>query len=227
MDPFALIGGGLATAGSIFTNSQNIAQQQKMMDWQEQMANSAHQREVTDLKAAGLNPMLSGMKGQGAFTPSQSPVQMDNPLEGAAGAFSAAHQEKRAQQAERRAEEAHRTGLEETAARTTKELLSAAESGARANLLDQERRHGADKHAPTLSGLEAMLRVHQSQVELNQASAGQARWNSKARGLDELGTKLLQTGGEELWKLWTGSGTGAGRGLGVTPGGRSSAKGGR
>lgn len=41
-------------------------------NWQERMANSAHQREIADLKAAGLNPVLSVTGGQGANTPTGS-----------------------------------------------------------------------------------------------------------------------------------------------------------
>ncbi len=44
----------------------NAAQAAKNRNWQEYMSNTAHQREIKDLKAAGLNPVLSAMGGNGA-----------------------------------------------------------------------------------------------------------------------------------------------------------------
>lgn len=73
----ALAGGILGYIGQRKTNSANAALAQRQMDFQAEMSNTAYQRAMADMRAAGLNPMLAYAQG-GASAPSGQTAQMQN-----------------------------------------------------------------------------------------------------------------------------------------------------
>lgn len=77
----ALAAAAASVAASALSNHGNASQASKNRRFQENLSGTAHQREVKDLRAAGLNPILSATGGGGASTPSGAvaPVHYDNP----------------------------------------------------------------------------------------------------------------------------------------------------
>ena len=101
----AAISGGASLFGGLLQNQQNrqeaerarafnAEQAQLNRDFQERMSNTAYQRSVADMRAAGINPMLAYQKG-GASTPGGSSAsggqaRMENVTSGAVNSAMAA-----------------------------------------------------------------------------------------------------------------------------------------
>lgn len=93
----AQLGASISSAeGVADANAMNVAQSREQMAFQERMSNTAHEREMDDLRRAGLNPILAA--GAGSSSPGGSAATVQNETPQFAGAISSAMDAKRLNQ---------------------------------------------------------------------------------------------------------------------------------
>lgn len=177
-----LIGGGLSMAGGMMANSASAKEAAKQREWQERMSNTAHQRQVADLRAAGLNPILSAF-GNGAQVGSGSAATIVNPYQGAGQIMSSAASAagtsyaavKQARVAERQLDEINK-GLATSTIEKNRADVALAGEQVKTNLTQQQLNSAAAaRQMADADAAKAVARLHAASA-VNQYA--QAQYNS-------------------------------------------------
>jgi len=88
-----LIGSAVSAFSARSANKAREAEARRNREFQERMSSTAHQREVKDLRLAGLNPILSATGGRGAASPGGAMAPVESLLPNASASALAARRQ--------------------------------------------------------------------------------------------------------------------------------------
>lgn len=174
---------GVANYGSSRMNYKDVKKlQERQQQWAEQMSSTAHQREVEDLRAAGLNPLLSVTGGNGASTPTSGMGQPEAPsLDTAINSGVSTALQMRQQKNQDKSTDAQIKNLNaQTDTEATKQQLNIANS-----LLADAERIKKQKEINTYD-LEIAKKLEEaaSRIKLNLATASANQMNAKSNNIN-------------------------------------------
>lgn len=187
----SVVGGALGYLSTRASNARQAAEAQKDRDFQERMSSTSHEREVRDLIAAGLNPILSA--NHGASTPGGAQARVEDAGAGAARGIATALAIKQAQaQIELTRAQADREGSSAVLARTQAYDLQTQGASGRYDIISLERDLKNLDLEQKRDLLPTVLARAKEELRLTSGTADRARLEAELDRLSIEGAKNLE-----------------------------------